>query len=331
MKRLIQFLVGAGLVSLSSLAFAGQEFYGISSWVLILITFGLSSIVVGTLVYLLWCGNNRDVEEPVELLHNLELLIEQGDFNANLASSETNPKIVFLINQLIGLAEEKIEQKNNELIQLRAEVSSLTNDNEVLKSSAQATINVPTSNESKIDLNNLETIQSKIKNSVFELNSKTISSIDSAELVVSATNDLATEIKSIALVVTLLEEDSNNVGAVLTLIKGVAEQTNLIALNAAIEAARAGEHGRGFAVVADEVRNLAGKTHQAIDDIIEIIDGLQVRARSAVKKMEDGQGKVEDIKGKAINVTQNLNLIDVNLVQLKEVQSTLSNVIAEVK
>ena len=234
MKRLIQFLVGAGLVSLSSLAFAGQEFYGISSWVLILITFGLSSIVVGTLVYLLWCGNNRDVEEPVELLHNLELLIEQGDFNANLASSETNPKIVFLINQLIGLAEEKIEQKNNELIQLKAEVSSLTNDNEVLKSSAQATINVPTSNESKIDLNNLETIQSKIKNSVFELNSKTLSSIDSAELVVSATNDLATEIKSIALVVTLLEEDSNNVGAVLTLIKGVAEQTNLIALNAAV-------------------------------------------------------------------------------------------------
>lgn len=331
MKRLIQFLVGAGLVSLSSLAFAGQEFYGISSWVLILITFGLSSIVVGTLVYLLWCGNNRDVEEPVELLHNLELLIEQGDFNANLASSETNPKIVFLINQLIGLAEEKIEQKNNELIQLRAKVSSLTNDNEVLKSSAQASINEPISNENKIDLNSLETIQSKIKNSVFELNSKTLSSIDSAELVVSATNDLATEIKSIALVVTLLEEDSNNVGAVLTLIKGVAEQTNLIALNAAIEAARAGEHGRGFAVVADEVRNLAGKTHQAIDDIIEIIDGLQVRARSAVKKMEDGQGKVEDIKGKAINVTQNLNLIDVNLVQLKEVQSTLSNVIAEVK
>ena len=331
MKRLIQFLVGAGLVSLSSLAFAGQEFYGISSWVLILITFGLSSIVVGTLVYLLWCGNNRDVEEPVELLHNLELLIEQGDFNAKLASSETNPKIVFLINQLIGLAEEKIEQKNNELIQLRAKVSSLTNDNEVLKSSAQASINVPISNENKIDLNRLETIQSKIKNSVFELNSKTLSSIDSAELVVSATNDLATEIKSIALVVTLLEEDSNNVGAVLTLIKGVAEQTNLIALNAAIEAARAGEHGRGFAVVADEVRNLAGKTHQAIDDIIEIIDGLQVRARSAVKKMEDGQGKVEDIKGKAINVTQNLNLIDVNLVQLKEVQSTLSNVIAEVK
>jgi len=331
MKRLIQFLVGAGLVSLSSLAFAGQEFYGISSWVLILITFGLSSIVVGTLVYLLWCGNNRDVEEPVELLHNLELLIEQGDFNANLASSETNPKIVFLINQLIGLAEEKIEQKNNELIQLRAKVSSLTNDNEVLKSSAQASIKAPISNENKIDLNRLETIQSKIKNSVFELNSKTLSSIDSAELVVSATNDLATEIKSIALVVTLLEEDSNNVGAVLTLIKGVAEQTNLIALNAAIEAARAGEHGRGFAVVADEVRNLAGKTHQAIDDIIEIIDGLQVRARSAVKKMEDGQGKVEDIKGKAINVTQNLNLIDVNLVQLKEVQSTLSNVIAEVK
>lgn len=331
MKRLIQFLVGAGLVSLSSLAFAGQEFYGISSWVLILITFGLSSIVVGTLVYLLWCGNNRDVEEPVELLHNLELLIEQGDFNAKLASSETNPKIVFLINQLIGLAEEKIEQKNNELIQLRAKVSSLTNDNEVLKSSAQASINVPISNENKIDLNRLETIQSKIKNSVFELNSKTLSSIDSAELVVSATNDLATEIKSIALVVTLLEEDSNNVGAVLTLIKGVAEQTNLIALNAAIEAARAGEHGRGFAVVADEVRNLAGKTHQAIDDIIEIIDGLQVRARSAVKKMEDGQDKVEDIKGKAINVTQNLNLIDVNLVQLKEVQSTLSNVIAEVK
>lgn len=102
-------------------------------------------------------------------------------------------------------------------------------------------------------------------------------------------NKLADEVEQTAVVIQRLKEDSENIGSVLDVIKDIAEQTNLLALNAAIEAARAGEHGRGFAVVADEVRVLASKTQESTKKIEGMIEKLQDVAIEAVGVMNQGR------------------------------------------
>ncbi len=102
------------------------------------------------------------------------------------------------------------------------------------------------------------------------------------------------EIANTAEVIRRLEADSGRIGKVLEVIRGIADQTNLLALNAAIEAARAGEAGRGFAVVADEVRTLAQRTAQSTAEIHQIIDTVQTGALNAVKAIESGQSRSEE-------------------------------------
>jgi len=120
---------------------------------------------------------------------------------------------------------------------------------------------------------------------------------------------LANEVEQAANVIMNLEKDSDQIGAVLDVIKGIAEQTNLLALNAAIEAARAGEQGRGFAVVADEVRNLANRTQSSTEEIQAIIKKLQDGTRKAVTVMQEGRSKAQESVDKANVAGNSLSLI----------------------
>lgn len=116
---------------------------------------------------------------------------------------------------------------------------------------------------------------------------------------IASMSNLSIQIQNTANVISHLSSESQNIGRVLDVIKSIAEQTNLLALNAAIEAARAGEQGRGFAVVADEVRTLAQRTQHSTQEIESMIATLQQGVKEAVSSMEVGIKQVDEANEKA--------------------------------
>ena len=122
-----------------------------------------------------------------------------------------------------------------------------------------------------------------------------------------------------------LGKRGEQIGAIIEVINDIADQTNLLALNAAIEAARAGEHGRGFAVVADEVRKLADRTTQATEEIGQSISAIQTETTSAVERMGAGSRQVESGVAKATEAGQSLTQIVSNA---KDVASMIQSIAA---
>lgn len=145
----------------------------------------------------------------------------------------------------------------------------------------------------------------------------------------SEMSKLNDEIKRATDVVTQVGEDVENISSVLQVIESIAEQTNLLALNAAIEAARAGEQGRGFAVVADEVRNLASKTQGSTEEIQEMISKLQSGSRSAVSVMNESIKRCDDTEQSIRDTSSKLSDIASAITTMNDVNSQIASAAKE--
>ncbi len=142
--------------------------------------------------------------------------------------------------------------------------------------------------------------------------------------VTSAIHSLADEVERAASAIQKLEADSESIGAILEVIRGIADQTNLLALNAAIEAARAGEQGRGFAVVADEVRTLAQRTQEATEEINDMIARLQEGSSNAVRVMAEGRKQAELSVEQASKAGESLKAINTAVSSISEMNDQIA-------
>jgi methyl-accepting chemotaxis protein len=142
-------------------------------------------------------------------------------------------------------------------------------------------------------------------------------------------NALANKVTEASEVINHLSEDSRQIGSVLDVIQGIAEQTNLLALNAAIEAARAGEQGRGFAVVADEVRNLAQRTLPSTRQIQLVIDKMQQSSQKAVAVMHEGKTQAEVSVNQAQAAGESLNAINLSVSKISDMNMQIATAAEE--
>ncbi|MBU2983779.1 type IV pili methyl-accepting chemotaxis transducer N-terminal domain-containing protein [Saccharophagus degradans] len=137
-------------------------------------------------------------------------------------------------------------------------------------------------------------------------------------------SDMSAYLDGAVMVMDQLDNDSQEIGKVLTVITGIAEQTNLLALNAAIEAARAGEQGRGFAVVADEVRTLAKRTQESTEEIQKIIERLQAQTNKAVQVMESSTGAARDSESQIQEASASLHRIASAIEKIVEMSTLIA-------
>lgn len=266
-------------------------------WIGLLVMFG-SAILVGLLS--LWLVN-RSLIEPIRQLIDYVAQLSQGRFAARVddrrkdelgrlarAANTLRDFLAETIGRLKDNAEE-LEGASGQLRNLAGDMARGTQDQ------FQRTDQVATAmHEMSATAQDVARHAAQAAHAADDADH----SAQAGEQVMQATIDTIAgvnrEIAGTAAVIRDLEHDSTRIGKVLEVIRGIAEQTNLLALNAAIEAARAGEAGRGFAVVADEVRSLAQRTAASIAEINQIIDAVQSGAVEAVKAIESGQRRSEE-------------------------------------
>ena len=248
----------------------------------------------------------QSIRKPLKHIVDNILQVATGDLRRSF-KVESNDELGDLsqsMQQLVDTLRSMIDKINTNSSQLATTAASTTE----ISSSSYNNINNQTEQTSRVAVSVQEMsatvadVAQSVSNTLEQVES-THNDVNNGEQLLHSNiediNHLAQNIEHGSQVIERLNENTNSIGSILDVIRGIAEQTNLLALNAAIEAARAGEQGRGFAVVADEVRTLASRTQDSTAEIQEMIIRLQQGAKEAVSTMsqsrEDAQNSAEKI------------------------------------
>ncbi|MDC8830027.1 methyl-accepting chemotaxis protein [Alteromonas gilva] len=289
-------------------------------------------IVVVSLVMAVFTGFKtvNAITVPLAKVNELLNVASSGDLTHYLDDSKKDEfgLLAKNCNKLIGSLKELIRGINVRAEQLAAaseETSAVTTQTtkSIQDQKAQiahvATATTEMHSTSQMVTQNAENTLLEIRNADHESNKvRDISLENKATIEV-----LARDVDEAAQVIHKLNQDSASIGSILDVIRGIADQTNLLALNAAIEAARAGEQGRGFAVVADEVRTLASRTQESTQEINAMIEVLQQGAEKAVAVMDQGKEQTAKCVEQTVLATQALDIISEAVRRAHDVSSQI--------
>ncbi|ACJ29658.1 Methyl-accepting chemotaxis protein, putative [Shewanella piezotolerans WP3] len=243
----------------------------------------------------------KAIVDKVDAIEAMTSRVAKGDFTADLkvTGNDELSKIAEAINHMLASVRMLItgvKQVSLDVVEASEKMQLVTSDVESTLTSQQAQTHSVAEAITQM-VHSADNVE-RCTYDANQVTSDALHSVQKGNKVISSTvngiNKIAEEVATGADVINQLALHSSDIGKVVNVIRAIAEQTNLLALNAAIEAARAGEQGRGFAVVADEVRTLASRTQSSTQEIEAMIELVQKGARQAVKAMEAGSSQAND-------------------------------------
>ncbi len=317
---------------------AGQEKDGVNgiyqSSISIFITLAgiamLISIVIG-----LWV--NRSVMNPIrDIVENLKTIRQDSDLTVKFKTfnddelGQISTSLTQVIEHLRGILH-SIAEAANTVNSSATELSSFTQatNKRMQQQQAETEQTATAMNEMTATVAEVAQSAAAAADSAKDADSYAANGNHIVMQSITSMSQLSEQIQKTAQVIGFLSNESQNIGRVLDVIKSIAEQTNLLALNAAIEAARAGEQGRGFAVVADEVRTLAQRTQKSTQEIEAMIATLQQGVKEAVNAMEVGINQVDDANDKANQAGQALKEIVASVDNITELNTHIATAAEE--